>query len=93
LCYNFKVASDLSIALKNNAVNAAANKKTTFEKRKKNGAKLSEARSSALIRRWTVGERVLIQPRRPILDAPEIVPLTLHTTTKPGQLGKNKLFK
>jgi len=57
-----------------------------YEKRKKNNsAKLSEAKSSSLIRRWTVSERVLIQPRRPIMDAPEIVPLNLHSV----KLGKN----
>ncbi|XP_059472558.1 titin [Neocloeon triangulifer] len=67
-----KVSSDLSIALKNNALN----KKPEFERRKKNGTKLS----AAPIRRWTVSsERVFIQPRRPIMDAPEIVPLTLHS--------------
>ncbi|XP_065338990.1 proteoglycan 4-like [Cloeon dipterum] len=66
-----KVASDLCIALKNNVLN----KKPEFERRRKNGTKLS----AAPIRRWTVSsDRVVIQPRRPIMDAPEIVPLTLH---------------
>lgn len=60
-----------------------------YEKRKKNGAKLSEAKSSSLIRRWTVGERVLIQPRRPIMDAPEIVPLNLHSSVKLGKRPKH----
>lgn len=60
-----------------------------YEKRKKNSAKLSEAKSSSLIRRWTVGERVLIQPRRPIMDAPEIVPFNLHSV----KLGKSHKLK
>ncbi|KAF4524508.1 hypothetical protein B566_EDAN011519 [Ephemera danica] len=81
-----KVSSTLTVTLKSPAPSGPVSPTESGGRRR-----LVEARSSALIRRWTVGERVLIQPRRPVLDAPEIVPLNLQPSKQSMGLEPREL--